>query len=247
MNLELRRVTVTFSGLRAIDSVDLSLEEGETLGLIGPNGAGKSTLVNVISGYLKPNDGEVWLGDTQITGRPAHRLSRLGITRTFQGVRMFGRLTVAENLEVGALASGGSRRKARQVVEALLEEHSLGDHAHAEARSLPYGIERRVALARALASDPHFLLLDEPAAGLDETETDDLRRIIAEIGRSRGCGILVIEHDMGLIKKLCDRIQVVNSGRTIALGTPEQVLSDPVVREAYLGEVDTEENSNADR
>lgn len=246
MNLELRGVTVTFSGLRAIDAVDMHVEEGETLGLIGPNGAGKSTLVNVISGYLKPNDGKVWLGDTDITGRPAHRLCRLGVTRTFQAVRLFGRLTVAENLEVGALAGGSSRSKARQVVGSLLDEHGLRAHADVEARSLPYGIERRVALARALASNPRFLLLDEPAAGLDENETDDLRHIIAEIGRTRGCGILVIEHDMSLIARLCDRIQVINSGRTISLGAPEQVLSDPVVREAYLGEVDAGENDHAD-
>ena len=246
MNLELRSVTVTFSGLRAVDAIDLQLEEGETLGLIGPNGAGKSTLVNVISGYLKPNEGKVWLGDTDITGRPAHRLCRLGVTRTFQGVRLFGRLTVAENLEVGALADGSSRRKARLAVGALLEEHNLGQYADAEVRSLPYGIERRVSLARALASNPRFLLLDEPAAGLDENETDDLRHVIAEIGRTRGCGILVIEHDMSLIARLCDRLQVINSGRTISLGAPEQVLSDPVVREAYLGEVDAWENDNAD-
>lgn len=246
MNLELRSVTVTFSGLRAVDAIDLQLEEGETLGLIGPNGAGKSTLVNVISGYLKPNEGKVWLGDTDITGRPAHRLCRLGVTRTFQGVRLFGRLTVAENLEVGALADGSSRRKARQAVGALLEEHNLAPYADAEVRSLPYGIERRVSLARALASNPRFLLLDEPAAGLDENETDDLRHVIAEIGRTRGCGILVIEHDMSLIARLCDRLQVINSGRTISLGAPEQVLSDPVVREAYLGEVDEWENDNAD-
>ncbi len=246
MNLELRSVTVTFSGLRAVDAIDLQLEEGETLGLIGPNGAGKSTLVNVISGYLKPNEGKVWLGDTDITGRPAHRLCRLGVTRTFQGVRLFGRLTVAENLEVGALADGSSRRKARQAVGALLEEHNLAQYADAEVRSLPYGIERRVSLARALASNPRFLLLDEPAAGLDENETDDLRHVIAEIGRTRGCGILVIEHDMSLIARLCDRLQVINSGRTISLGAPEQVLSDPVVREAYLGEADAWENDNAD-
>ena len=239
-------MTVTFSGLRAVDAIDLQLEEGETLGLIGPNGAGKSTLVNVISGYLKPNEGKVWLGDTDITGRPAHRLCRLGVTHTFQGVRLFGRLTVAENLEVGALADGSSRRKARLAVGALLEEHNLAQYADAEVRSLPYGIERRVSLARALASNPRFLLLDEPAAGLDENETDDLRHVIAEIGRTRGCGILVIEHDMSLIARLCDRLQVINSGRTISLGAPEQVLSDPVVREAYLGEADAWENDNAD-
>lgn len=238
MKLELRGVTVTFSGLRAIDSVELRLEKGETLGLIGPNGAGKSTLVNVISGYLKPDVGGVWLGDREITGRPAHRLSRLGITRTFQGVRLFGRLTVAENLEVGALAGGTSRREARRIVGELLDEHGLREHAESEARSLPYGIERRVALARALAADPEFLLLDEPAAGLDENETDDLRHLIAEIGKNRGCGILVIEHDMGLIARLCDRLQVINSGRTISLGTPDEVLADPVVRVAYLGEPD---------
>lgn len=246
MHLELVDVSVTFSGLRAIDSVDLRLEEGETLGLIGPNGAGKSTLVNVISGYIKPNEGHVRLGDTDITGRPAHRLSRLGITRTFQAVRLFGHLTVFENLEVGALAGGVSRREARRIVGQLLDEHGLGEHAQAESRSLPYGIERRVALARALASAPRFLLLDEPAAGLDENETDELRHLIAEIGRTRGCGILVIEHDMGLIARLCDRLQVINSGRTISLGTPDEVLSDPVVREAYLGESDETEAERAE-
>jgi ABC-type branched-subunit amino acid transport system ATPase component len=234
-NLQAQGISISFSGLRAIENVDLRLDHGEILGLIGPNGAGKSTLVNIMSGYLTPDRGRVELGGTDITGRPAHRLCRLGLTRTFQSVRLFGRLTVAENIEVGALANGQSRRKARAVVRELFAEHDLSAVADVESRSLPFGLERRVALARALATDPAFLLLDEPAAGLDDRETDELRAMISSVRETRGCGLLVIEHDMGLIMKLCDRVQVINSGRTISLGTPDEVRNDPEVRTAYLG------------
>jgi branched-chain amino acid transport system ATP-binding protein len=234
-SLEARGVVVSFSGVRAVDGVDLLLDSAEILGLIGPNGAGKSTLVNAISGYITPDAGQVLLGGTDVTGRPAHRLCRLGLTRTFQSVRLFGRLTVAENVEIGALSRGQSRRGARAATRELLLEHNLTQFADAEARTLPYGLERRVTLARALAANPLFLLLDEPAAGLDDRETDEVRDMILHLRRSRGCGVLVIEHDMGLIMSLCDRIQVISSGRTISSGTPDAVRNDPVVRTAYLG------------
>jgi len=237
-SLAARRISRAFSGLQAVVGVDLHLAAGEILGLIGPNGAGKSTLVNIMSGYLTPDAGTVLLGDTDITGRPAHRLCRLGITRTFQGVRLFGRLTVTENLEVAALGRGHSRRSAYNVARQLLEEHGLGDLFDVQARALPAGTERRVALARALATDPQFLLLDEPAAGLDERESKDLRDTIAKVRETRGCGILVIEHDMGLIMSLCDRIQVISSGQTISIGNPGEVRNDPLVRTAYLGDPD---------
>jgi branched-chain amino acid transport system ATP-binding protein len=231
-------VCVTFGRLKACDSVSFTMKPGETLGLIGPNGSGKTTMVNVITGFQRPSSGRVMVGDHDITRlRPEARVTA-GISRTFQAVRLFGRLTVAENIEVGALGVGASPRVARTRARLLMEQLGLSHLATITSASLPYGSERRVALARALATEPKFMLLDEPAAGLDESETDDLASALLEIRETTGCGLLVIEHDMRLITKVCDLAHVLAAGRTLAVGTPHDVIRDPAVIEAYLGAED---------
>jgi branched-chain amino acid transport system ATP-binding protein len=233
--LRLTEVSVAFSGVPALEDIDLELSRGEILGLIGPNGAGKTTLINVASGYAEPQHGRVTVDGRDVTGAAPERFARSGVGRTFQAVRLFGRLTVRENVEVAALASGQRRGVARERAARLLEEFGLTSRADDAAASLPYGEERRLALARSLGATPDFLLLDEPAAGLNESETDRLTHAIAEIPERYDCGVLVVEHDMRLIMGLSHRIHVLAHGRTIAIGSPEQVRNDPVVVESYLG------------
>jgi len=234
-SLEVQDVHVQFEGVKAIDGVDLTLGAGEILGLIGPNGAGKTTLVNVVSGYQEPTDGEVLLGATRVTAWSPQRLARAGLVRTFQAVRLFANLTVLENVEVAAIAGGLKPAAARVRAFDLLDAFDLADRADALAGSLPLGEERLLGIARALGAAPRFVLLDEPAAGLDEHESDLLVERLTAIRERHACALLVIEHDMRLIMRLCHRIQVLDSGRTISIGTPEQVRSDPAVRDAYLG------------
>ena len=234
-DLHVDDVTVVFGQLRAIDAVSLKIRPRETLGLIGPNGSGKTTMVNVITGFQRPNAGRIRIGDRDITRvRPEGRAAA-GLSRTFQAVRLFGRMTVLENVEVGALGVGASKRVARARAAALMEQLGLAHLSDVRSSSLPYGLERRVALARALATDPKFLLLDEPAAGLDENETDDLASALLEVRDTSGCGLLVIEHDMRLITKVCMNVHVLAAGRTLAVGEPHDVVRDPAVIEAYLG------------
>jgi branched-chain amino acid transport system ATP-binding protein len=228
-------VRVHFVGVKAIDGVDLELRRGEILGLIGPNGAGKTTLVNVLSGFQRPTTGRVLLGGSDVTGWAPARLAAHGLARTFQGARLFGGLTVFENVEVGAVGVGVGRRRAREVAWDLLERMHLAGQADVPAAALPHGAERRLGIARALASRPGFLLLDEPAAGLNEAESDELVEALATIPREFGCGLLVIEHDMRLIMRLCHRIQVLDHGKTIATGSPQEVRASPAVLTAYLG------------
>lgn len=233
--LDATGVQVAFEGVRALDGVDLTLARGEILGLIGPNGAGKTTLVNVLSGFLRASFGRVSLGERRLDGLSPEQLGRAGIVRTFQSARLFGGLSVADNVEIGALGRGVGRRRARREAFALLEWLGLERHADSPAKALPFGLERRVGIARALALDPRFLLLDEPAAGLGEAEAQDFVRLVGEIGRRHGCGILLIEHNMPLVMRICHRVQVLAGGRTLAIGTPDQVQADAAVREAYLG------------
>jgi ABC-type branched-subunit amino acid transport system ATPase component len=233
--LSLQGICVSFNGVPALEDVDLDLARGEILGLIGPNGAGKTTLINAASGYAAAQRGRVLIGERDLTGAPPERVARSGLGRTFQAVRLFGLLTVRENVEVAGLSAGDRRRTARERATELLEEFGLGDRADDLASSLPYGDERRLALARSLAARPDFLLLDEPAAGLNEGETDELTTAITAIPERYRCGVLVVEHDMRLIMGLSHRIHVLAHGRTIAVGTPEQVRNDPVVVESYLG------------
>ena len=233
--LEARGVSVHFEGLTALDRVDLKVRSGEILGLIGPNGAGKTTLVNVVTGFQRPDHGSVHLSGAEVTAWAPHRIARAGLARTFQSVRLFPDLTVAENLEIAAVAHGASRAEARARAEEILTLLELGRHAGRRAADLPYGDERWVGIARALSAKPDILLMDEPAAGLNETEAEHLRQAVQMIRARFGCGILVIEHNMALIMGLCDRVQVLEEGRTLALGTPAEVARDPEVRRAYLG------------
>ena len=238
---------VYFEGVKAIDGVDVVLRHGELLGLIGPNGAGKTTLVNAVSGFQRPTAGKVYLGDEDVTGLTPQALGRKGLARTFQGVRVFGNLTAVQNVALGALGVGASRKEARKLAWDFLERMHLADKADQPASALPYGDERRVGFLRALAMSPSFILLDEPAAGLNEAESDEIVRLIGEIREDFGCGVLVIEHDMRVIMQLCDRIQVLDYGKTISMGSPSEIRADPGVIAAYLGTRDESDTPRESR
>jgi branched-chain amino acid transport system ATP-binding protein len=235
MQLKAQGVTVRFGGLVAVDDVSISLARGEIVGLIGPNGAGKTTLVNVLSGFQRPLAGAIIVGERDCTRLPRHGFPRAGVVRTFQAVRLFRGLTVSENVEIGYVAQGLGRIEARRRALAILDELKMTGNAYRPAAGLSYGEERRIGLARALAVNPLFLLLDEPAAGLAAAEADELRHLIVDIRSRYNCGVLVIEHNMALVMNLCERIHVLDSGRTIATGTPAEIRADAGVRRAYLG------------
>jgi branched-chain amino acid transport system ATP-binding protein len=229
--LLLEDVVKLFHGLRALDGVSLSVAEGEIVGLIGPNGSGKTTLLNVASGVLRPTAGRVMVGGVDATGRRPHELARLGVGRTFQQIRLFAEMTVGENVEVGAVARGQDDSLAAE----LLERLGLTQVRERLAVTLPYGQQRRVEIARALAGRPRFILLDEPAAGMNEAESDALLETIRKIRDNEGCAILIVDHDLRLIMRLCERIHVLAEGRTISEGTADSVRRDPAVIQAYLG------------
>jgi branched-chain amino acid transport system ATP-binding protein len=235
-DLTVSGVVVDFEGLRAIDNVSLQLRRGEVLGLIGPNGAGKTTLVNVLTGFQAVDSGTVRLAGADIARWKPHERSRRGLVRTFQSVLPFGGLTALENVEAGAMATGAPRWAARESAYQVLDSLGLADKAHRRVDTLPFGEERRVGIARAVAMKPRFLLMDEPAAGLNDAECGELAEVIDAIRSTGGCGILLIEHRMSLVFRLCDRIQVLQQGATIALGTPEEIRADARVRQAYLGD-----------
>jgi branched-chain amino acid transport system ATP-binding protein len=228
-------VAVEFSGLRALDGVSLTLSPGEIVGLIGPNGSGKTTLINAITGQVPLAGGRVVLGDRTLSGLAPRDIALLGLSRSFQIVRLFNNMTVIENVEAGALAHGHGLRTARAKAEALLDEFGLSRRADDLGGNLSYGDKRRVEIARALASDPAFLMLDEPAAGMNESETETLLHKLSALPASRGLGLLIIDHDMGLIMRLCDRLHVLAFGRTIAEGKAADIRKDPAVIQAYLG------------
>src|SRR5262245_49952932 len=235
MHLGAQSVTVRFGGLVAIDNVSIKLERGQILGLIGPNGAGKTTLVNVLSGFQRRLAGRVTIGDRDCTGLPPHHFPAIGVVRTFQAVRLFGGLSVSENVEISYVAHGQRRGDARRKAREILGSLGLADKGDHVAAGLTYGEERRLGLARALALSPRFLLLDEPAAGLAAAEADELRARVFDLRSKHGCGILVIEHNMPFVMNLCDAIQVLDSGKTITAGTPAEIRSHAGVRRAYLG------------
>jgi branched-chain amino acid transport system ATP-binding protein len=228
-------VTKDFVGLRALNSVSLRLEQGEILGLIGPNGSGKTTLINILTGFLKPTAGRIKVNGVDITNWPPHKIAPLGLARTFQTIKLFLGLTVLENVEVAAVSAGLPRPRARQRACEVLERLGVSHLAGLSAGALPYGAERRVEIARALATDPNFMLLDEPAAGLNAAESDDLLQTLASIPQEIGCGILIVDHDMRLIMRLCHRVHVLNYGKTLGEGKPEEVRKNSAVVRAYLG------------
>jgi branched-chain amino acid transport system ATP-binding protein len=233
--LEARGVRVEFGGVRALDGVDLTLSQGERLGLIGPNGAGKSTLVNIITGFYRPTAGQVFLDGREITRLPSHRYPGRGVVRTFQNTRVFAGLSVAENVEVSALTVERSRRAARTTTKVVLEEAGLWDRRELSAGALSTGEAHRLGLARSIALRPRFLLLDEPAAGLNEQESETLVRLLVAVAGQFGFGLLVIDHNMAVVTGVAHRIQVIHRGRTLAVGSPEEIERNPEVLQAYLG------------
>jgi branched-chain amino acid transport system ATP-binding protein len=226
---------MNFDGVQALDGVSISVSSGEVVGLIGPNGSGKTTTLNLVSGMLRPTTGRVILGDHDLTRLSMRKRARMGIVRTFQSVRVFGRLTVAENIEAAALGCGLRRSEARELTEELLSELSLEAVANTAAESSPAGLIRTIGIARALATRPKFLLLDEPAAGQNESEAVELIEAIRNISRRRQCGVLLVEHDMPVVMSTCDRLHVLDSGRTVIAGLPQQIRDDPQVVEIYFG------------
>jgi branched-chain amino acid transport system ATP-binding protein len=226
----------SFEGVKALQDVSLELGRHEVVGLIGPNGAGKTTLVNLLTGFDFPTAGSIELEGNEITSWPPHRRGRAGLARTFQHARLFRGLSVRENVEVAALGVGVGGREARRRADELLDVLGLGDRAEAPASVLPHGDERKLGVARALATRPRFLLMDEPAAGLHEAEIPDFAAVVRSVRDDHGAGVLLIDHNVGLILEVCDRVQVLDQGRTLASGTPEEIRRNLDVATAYLGE-----------
>ena len=249
--LELKNLGITFGGLHAVDDVNLKIEKGQLYGLIGPNGAGKTTIFNLITGVYRPTTGSILLDGVNIAGKPTAEINRLGIARTFQNIRLFTKLTARDNVKVGltnaypySLVSGifrlpsyyRSEKAMNERAGELLSVLGLEGEAEVEAASLPYGKQRKLEIARALATSPKLLLLDEPAAGMNPQETEELMRTIALIRERFGVTILLIEHDMHLVSGICEELTVLNFGRELARGKTAEVLRDPKVVTAYLGE-----------
>ena len=249
--LEVKNVTIRFGGLTAVANFDLTMRAHELVGLIGPNGAGKTTIFNMLTGVYEPTEGEIRIAGQATEGLKPFDITALGAARTFQNIRLFKELTVLENVKIGGhihyTYSGTSAvlhtnrfHEAEDIAEQeamrLLEIFGLESRAHSYAKNLPYGDQRRLEIARALAARPKLLLLDEPAAGLNTGETLALMKKIHEIRDRFGLAILLIEHNMELVMGICERIIVLSFGKTIAHGTPERIRTDPTVIEAYLGE-----------
>jgi branched-chain amino acid transport system ATP-binding protein len=229
-------VSRSFEGVHAVREVTLELHRHEVVGLIGPNGAGKTTLVNLLTGFDRPTTGSVELEGYDMTSWSPHRRGRAGLARTFQHSHSFGSLSARENVEVAALGGGAQVREARRRADELLELLGLTERADVPARTLSHGDERKLGVARALATEPRFVLLDEPAAGLPEAEVPDFAAVIRSVRDEHKAGVLLIDHNMALVMGVCDRIQVLDQGRTLAEGTPDEIRGDLDVAAAYLGE-----------
>jgi len=247
--LRATNITQRFGGLTAVDNVNFELNRGEVVGIIGPNGAGKTTFFNVLTGMYDPTEGKVYFKDRDITGMKPFEITECGLARTFQNIRLFSGMTVLENVMVGltcrtkanlfdAIFRTPRHRNEEASAEKraleILEITGLADFRYHYATSLPYGLQRRLEIARAIASDPAVLLLDEPAAGMNEQETTDLMEFILKL-KGLGYSILLIEHDMRFVMSICERIYVLNHGKLIAEGKPQEIKADPLVIEAYLG------------
>jgi branched-chain amino acid transport system ATP-binding protein len=242
--LALDGVTVTFGGIRALDNVSLAVLPGQIAGIIGPNGAGKTTTFNVITGAYRASAGAVRLDGHAITHEPSHRIARAGIARTFQNIRLFADMTVWEHLLVAQphsefallrlLPTGWANPQVLERAEEVLAFFGLGEVRDRLARSLPYGLQRRVEMARAVTARPKLLLLDEPVAGMNHDEAEEIRRLMLKL-RDGGLSILLIEHDMAFVMNLCDTLYVLDFGVMIAKGVPDQIRRDPAVLDAYLG------------
>jgi branched-chain amino acid transport system ATP-binding protein len=235
-------VSRSFEGVQALRGVSLELRRGEVVGLIGPNGAGKSTLVNVLSGFDRPSGGSVLLGGSDVTRWSPHRRGRHGLARTFQHSHAFRSLSVRENVEVAALGVGAGPRRASRRAGRLLDVLGLADYADAPAATLAHGDERRLGVARALATEPRFVLMDEPAAGLPEAEVPEFASVVRSVRDDHGAGVLLIDHNMALIMEICERVHVLDQGTTLAEGTPADIRANLDVAAAYLGEAPVQEN-----
>jgi branched-chain amino acid transport system ATP-binding protein len=255
--LEARKCSLRFGGIAALTDVSLQINSGELVGLIGPNGAGKTSLFNILTGVYQPTEGMILLDGRPVTGLAPHRINRLGIARTFQNIRLFGSLDVRMNVRtsfIARLRSGladvvrrgkGFRSEELEIQEEgrrLLAYFGLEEAATMPSRSLPYGDQRRLEIVRALATRPRLLLLDEPAAGMNPTEKEELKQLIARVRGEFGTAILLVEHDMKVVMGICERLVVLDRGAVLATGTPAEVRANPKVIAAYLGEQHVEEN-----
>ncbi|HEU4963215.1 MAG TPA: ABC transporter ATP-binding protein [Bacilli bacterium] len=255
MLLQLTHISKSFGGITALTDVNFGVEQGQIVGLIGPNGAGKTTIFNMITAIFPPTSGEITFDGQTLVGLAPYKITDRGIARTFQNIRLFGHMSALENVKVGlhvrtgkgfwaALLRTPSQKREEQLVgqkaRELLAFVGLTDIADVRADTLAYGQQRRLEIARALATEPHLLLLDEPAAGMIESETVDLMALIRKI-RDNGTTVLLVEHDMHLVMNLCDKVVCINFGKQIAEGTPEEVQNHPDVIEAYLGSEEEDE------
>ena len=233
--LRLDSISKKFGGVKAVSQVSLELSDGDVLGLIGPNGAGKSTLINLITGLLTPDEGQIYLSNSNITSKKPFERARLGLARTFQNLRIYPNLSVGQNIEVASISSNYSSRTMNFDLDKIINIFDLNDKIDLASEELSYGHLRRLEIVRALALNPLVLLLDEPAAGMNENETKELSNSLKWVQNNIACAIIVIDHDLKFIMGVCDKITVMNMGEVIASGKPNEISNNKRVKEAYIG------------